>query len=66
MHFIGLTIHTLGGVLIGITAIRVHSVVSKEMKLDKHAYQAMRKEQYVGILGIALMIAGYLLQIIGR
>jgi hypothetical protein len=63
---LGLTIHTLGGIMIGITAIRVHAIVSKEMKLDKHAYKEMQREKFVGILGIMFMIIGYIFQVAGK
>jgi hypothetical protein len=54
----------LGTLLIAMTALRVHHRVLGEHKIDKLVYKAMRKEQYLGIFGVTLLIVAFLLEII--
>lgn len=61
---IGLTIDTLGKILLGITVLMVHWHVVKEHKIDVDVLSMMKKEQILGILGIVLIIIGYVLQIL--
>jgi len=64
MEFIGQTIQVIGEVMIGITAIMVHRRVWKEHKINPLVYKEMQREQIIGILGIILLVAGYIIQII--
>ena len=59
MEFIGHTLQTAGGVLIGLTAILVHRRVSKQHKLNDVVYRSIHREQIFGLLGIILLITGY-------
>lgn len=63
MEFIGLSLEVLGTVMIAYTALSVHHRVRKEHKIDEVVFKHMKREQAVGIIGIVLIIAGYLLQI---
>ncbi|MBI2430592.1 MAG: hypothetical protein HYV39_01090 [Candidatus Levybacteria bacterium] len=65
-HFIGFTLQVIGEVMIGLTAIMVHRRVWKEHKINPVVYKEMQREQTIGIIGIILLIIGYLLQIIFR
>ena len=58
----GLTLGTIGKVLLGITVIFVHARITKEHRIDKAVLQEMNKEKALGILGIFLMIMGYALE----
>lgn len=60
---LGLTIHTLGELLVGFTAIMVHYRFLKEHKVDKVVLHEMKTEQIVGILGVLLIVMGYMLEI---
>lgn len=60
----GLTLDTLGKVLLGITVLMVHWHVLKEHKIDTDVLRTMRGEQILGVLGILLIIAGYILQLL--
>jgi hypothetical protein len=62
-HHLGLTLDMAGKVLIGATVLRVHLRFLKEHKIDKKVFQEMRMEQRLGILGIALVVAGYFLEL---
>ena len=63
MELLGLTLEVLGTVMIAYTVLSVHYRVRKEHKIDEAVFKHMRREQTVGIIGIILIIAGYLLQI---
>lgn len=60
---IGFTIGTIGKVLIGVTAYRVHSIVAKEKGIDDIVLRNMRSERAIALTGIALMILGYFLEL---
>lgn len=62
-EFIGFTLDVIGKIMVAFTAIAVHRRVWKEHRIDGRVFREMRKEQVIGVLGIALIIAGYLLQI---
>lgn len=63
ISFIGFTSQSLGAIMIAYTAIRVHSRVAREKKVDAHAFKDMNQERMIGFLGVALIIIGYILQI---
>lgn len=64
MELIGLSIRTLGEVLIGYTAIRVHWRFWKEHTVDEKVFSEMKSEQTIGIVGIALLLIGFTLEVI--
>ena len=63
MEFIGFTLETIGKILVAYTALRVHHRVWKEHSINKGVFRAMRREQIVGIIGIAFIVVGYVIQI---
>ena len=60
---LGLTIKTIGEVIIGISIIRVHNKIMQEHKLDRKVYRSIRNEKFWGLIGVILIIAGYLLEV---
>lgn len=64
LDFWGHTLQTIGHILIAYTAIRVHFRFWKEHKIDDEVFKSMKKEQFIGILGIIFIIAGYIVHII--
>lgn len=64
MYVLGETLQVAGEVMIGVTAIMVHRRVWKEHKINPIVYREMQREQTIGILGIILLVAGYILQVI--
>lgn len=62
-EFLGFTIGTIGKLLIAYTAIAVHYRVRKEHKIDKRVFKTMRREQVWGILGVALIVIGYVMEV---
>ena len=63
MQLIGHTLDLFGKVLVSYTVIAVHYRFRKEHKVDEAVFKQMRKEQILGIIGIVLIIAGYILEI---
>lgn len=66
MEIIGLSVRTLGELLIGYTAIRVHWRFWKEHSVDEKVFSEMKGEQTVGIIGIALLLLGFALELIAK
>lgn len=60
----GLTIGTIGKVLLGITVILVHGRITREHKIDRAVLKEMRKEKWYGVAGIILMVLGYILEML--
>ncbi len=56
------TLEVAGTLMIAFAALRVHHRVLNEHKIDKRVFRAMRKERIAGIIGVAFVVFGYLLQ----
>lgn len=59
----GLTIGTLGKVLLGVTVIAVHWRIFKEHKIDKQVLKELKRERMFGLIGIGLIILGYFFEL---
>lgn len=64
MRLIIETADIVGKVLVSYTALAVHYRVRHERKIDDKVFSIMRKENLLGIVGIAFMVAAYLLEVI--
>ena len=62
IEFLGFTLDVVGKVMVAFTAIMVHRRFRKEHKIDEKVFRSMRREQLLGIIGISLIILGFLLQ----
>ena len=62
----GFTIDVVGKVMIAYTAIAVHTRFWKEHRVDERVFEAMKKERWIGIIGVIFIIAGYLMQLPGK
>ncbi len=63
MELIGFILDLIGTVMIAYTVLSVHYRVRKEHKIDEVVFKHMRREQAAGIIGISLIIIGFLLQL---
>lgn len=52
-------VQVAGEVLIGLMALSVHHRVLHEHKIDEKVFSIMKREQFMGILGIGLIVAGF-------
>lgn len=62
-QMVGETLEVLGEVLLGVMVLLVHRRLMKEKRMDRQVIQEIKEEQNIGIIAIALIIAGYLLKI---
>ncbi len=60
----GLTIGTVGKLVLGIAVLRVHVYILREHKIDNVVLRALKREQYVTIFGLALIVIGFFLEIL--
>jgi len=60
---IGFTFDLAGKVMIAFTAIMVHHRFREEHKIDAKVFRAMKRENFLGIVGLVLIIAGFILQL---
>jgi len=61
LAFIGFTFDLLGKILVIISVLLVHSRVIREHKIYMQTIREMKKERYVAITGLLLIVIGYLL-----
>lgn len=57
------TLDVIGKIMIAYTTIMVHYRFWKEHKVDEKVFATMKRERVIAILGIILIIIGYILQI---
>jgi len=62
---IGITFDVIGTILIASTVLRVHNRAREERAIDSRVINEMKKERTATILGIVLIIVGYVFQMFG-
>ena len=62
--FLGMTLGTIGKVLLGITVILVHSKMLSEHRIDRVVLKEMRREQIAASVGIFFIVVGFLCEIV--
>lgn len=62
--FIGHTMEVLGTLMIAFAALRVHHRVLNEHKIDDKVLRAMKRERAFGVIGVLLVIFGYIAQLL--
>ncbi len=60
---LGLTLGTVGKLVLGVAVLRVHVHILKEHKIDGIVLQSMKREQFVTIIGLLLIVLGYALEV---
>lgn len=61
--FWGLTTGIIGKILIGIAVINVHWHIIREKHIDEDVIDALKRERWVAIIGVMLMVSGFFLEI---
>lgn len=61
--FWGLTVGTIGKILVAIGILRVHTIMAEEQKIDARVIRSFAVEKSVTALGLILILAGYLLEV---
>lgn len=64
MEIVAATLEFFGTISIAFAALKVHHRVLNEHHIDKKVIKEMRREQYIGIAGVILLIIGYLMHIL--
>jgi hypothetical protein len=66
MNFLlwGITLGTLGKLIIGLAVLRVHVRIFEEHSIDGVVLKAIKREHFFTMLGIFFIISGYLLEIL--
>lgn len=59
----GITLGTVGKLVLGIAVLRVHVYIIREHKIDNVVIRALKREQIVTLFGLALIILGYVSEI---
>lgn len=59
----GLTIGTVGKLVLGVAILRVHAYIIKEHRIDGVVLAALRRERYFTALGLILVVIGYVLEV---
>lgn len=62
IEFIGFTFDVIGKIMVAFTAIMVHHRVWKEHEISSRVFTEMRREQFIGVIGITFIVIGYVLQ----
>lgn len=60
----GITIGTIGKLVLGIAVLRVHVYIIREHKIDDVVIKALKREQFVTLFGLALIVLGYTLEVL--
>ncbi len=63
LTFVGFSIQVLGEICLGLSVYFVHQQVAKEKKIDRHIIAEFHREKILALMGIILIVAGYLLEI---
>ena len=53
-------LQTVGDLMIGYAALKVHFRFWQEHKVDEVVFREMKREQRIGILGLLLIIIGFI------
>ncbi len=61
--FWGLTIGVAGKIILGTAVLLVHLKIFEERKIDRAVLKSIRTEHLLTILGILLIVAGYVLEV---
>ncbi|MEX1112865.1 MAG: hypothetical protein WD603_01690 [Patescibacteria group bacterium] len=66
MILAGATMELIGSLMIAYAALAVHYRVRKEHRIDDRVQNEMGREFGIGVSGMVLVLAGYLLQLPGH
>lgn len=59
---IGFVLEFIGKLLVSFTAVSVHHRFWKEHKVDEKVFREMHREQNLGLIGIAFMTVGFVME----
>ncbi len=59
----GITLGTIGKLVLGIAVLRVHIRILQEHSIDGIVLKAIKREHYVTVIGLLLIVVGYIFEI---
>jgi len=62
--FWALTIGVSGKIILGVAVLMVHLKIFQEQKIDRAVLKSIRTEHILTILGIVLIVLGYILEVV--
>ena len=60
----GITLGMIGKLVLGIAVMRVHLYILRERNIDNVVLRAIKREEYLTLVALALVIIGYVLEIL--
>lgn len=63
MELLGYTLDVIGKLLVAFTAVQTHYRIWQEHKIDKKVFASMKRERLYALIGIALIIIGFVIQL---
>lgn len=60
----GLTLGTIGKLILGVAVMRVHMRILEEHQIDMIVLKAIKREHLVTFVGIAFILLGYILEVV--
>lgn len=60
----GITLGTVGKLVLGIAVLRVHVYIIREHSIDDVVLKALKREQIVTLFGLCLIVLGYVFEIL--
>lgn len=59
----GITLGTIGKLILGIAVLRVHIRIFEEHSIDGVVLKAIKREHYVTVIGLLFIVVGYFFEI---
>lgn len=63
LFLIGITLSLLGKLCIAFAVLSAHSTIQHEHRIDKKVIHSFQREKIITLIGIALLIIGYLCEV---
>lgn len=63
LFFIGITTKLIGEICIAYAVLSAHATIEKEHKIDEKVIMGFHREKFITIIGIFLIIIGYLFEV---
>ncbi len=60
----GLTIGTVGKLVLGIAVLRVHAGIIREERIDAAVLSSLERERYVTLAGLVFITIGYIFEVL--
>ena len=64
MLMLGITLKTIGEVILALTVILVHHQIVTEHRIDKKVLNLMHREQFLAGMGMVFIIAGFIVEVV--